>query len=163
MHPSSSSSSSARQCKREISRRFVVGMLVEREIEGIFFPARVTRLTYSDDGDRHAASGSADLVYLDDGNSESDVNLSDIREIREGSDDKSLSLQGPQGSLFGKLQKPLAGLIDDDDDERAKQTPTVVLHNDIDSEVIILNGANNKLAAGGGLRALRYLNRSKPS
>jgi len=37
--------------------------------------------------------------------------------------------------------------------------PTVVIHNNIDEddEAICLKGAENKLAAGGGLRALRYL------
>ena len=56
------------------------------------------------------------------------------------------------------LPKPLAGLVEDDSEARSTNRPTIVIHDCAETEqAIIINGAENKLAAGGGLRALRYL------
>lgn len=135
---------------------YSVNMHVEREIEGMFFPAVVkevnTRLEI------------LTLEYLDDGNREESVPFTEVRMASSGDSEfvAEPTIQR-RNSDMGKLRKPLAGLIEDDDDERAKHIPTVTIHKDADSEVIILNGAENKLAAGGGLRALRYLNKTKPS
>ena len=54
------------------------------------------------------------------------------------------------------------GLVDDDEDERKDHIPTVVVHDELDSgqgdvDAVCLKDAENKVAAGGGLRALRYL------
>ena len=58
------------------------------------------------------------------------------------------------------LARPLSGLVDDDYESRNRLKPKVHIHSnqdENDDESIILNGAENRLAAGGGLRALRYL------
>jgi hypothetical protein len=58
------------------------------------------------------------------------------------------------------LMKPLAGLIDDDCDMREEKMPTAILHTSDDTEdgaTIVLHGAEAQMAAGGGLRALRFL------
>ena len=48
--------------------------------------------------------------------------------------------------------------FEDDAIERRAHRPTVIMHSSTDTEeAIILNGAENRLAAGGGLRELRYL------
>ena len=53
---------------------------------------------------------------------------------------------------------PNLGLIEDDSEERRERVPTITIHNQVDDEdAIMLKGAENKQAAGGGLRALRYL------
>ena len=54
--------------------------------------------------------------------------------------------------------KPLAGLIEDDADIREKHTHVAQVHKSADTEdAIILHGEENAMAAGGGLRALRFL------
>lgn len=133
---------------------YSLNMRVEREIEGMFFPAVVKAV--------NARFETLCLEYLDDGNHEDGVPFAEVRSITT-SEEETIDeiVQHRRNSDIGKLRKPLAGLIEDDDDERAKHVPTVTIHKDADSEVIILNGAENKLAAGGGLRALRYLNKTK--
>lgn len=118
------------------------GELVERHIEGLWFRARVEDVDYRNKVVR--------LLYVDDGNTETNVYFD---EIRKSSDSENYSI-----SIRETLQKPLAGLVDDDSEIRKLQTPRVILHttSDVD-EAIILNGAENKLAAGGGIKALRYL------
>ena len=56
----------------------------------------------------------------------------------------------------------LVGLVEDDEKERGAHVPTVLVHDDVDNgdaagDVVCLKDAENKVAAGGGLRALRYL------
>lgn len=129
---------------------FARGMRVDRLIEGLWFEATIL--------DLDERECKARIKYIDDGNVEDDVFYEDLR-LAEGASSDSHSY--PRQRL-GDLQKPLSGLIDDDFDERLKHRPTVTIHNDAETEVIILNGAENKLAAGGGIRALRYLHRAKP-
>jgi hypothetical protein len=130
---------------------FSKGMVVDRHIEGLWFEARIIEL--------NERECTAKIKYVDDGNEEGEVSFDDLR-LSEGDRD-SCSSDYPRKRL-GDLQKPLSGLIDDDFDERSKHRPTVTIHHDTETEVIILNGAENKLAAGGGIRALRYLNKVKP-
>lgn len=127
--------------------KFAVGDKVMREIEGCFFGAVIERVR----------GRSADVRYYDDGNLEADVPLDELRFASEN-DDPDLISPRSGGSGKSSLPRPLVGLIEDDYETRKSQMPVIQVHNDNQTdEVIVLNGAENKLAAGGGLRALRYL------
>ena len=120
------------------------GDIVDRGIEGLWFGAIVESVDNK--------GKTLTLKYLDDGNIEDYVPFEDVRLKSSIEEDQPLT------SRRDTLPKPLAGLVEDDSDYRFVHKPTVVMHNDSESEnAIIINGAENKLAAGGGLRALRYL------
>jgi hypothetical protein len=127
--------------------RYKVGDQVERNIEGMWFVAVVERCSSSND--------SVDIKYLDDGNREDGVHTSEIRKHASSNSIGDENLQNRQKTT---LARPLAGLVEDDYEVRNAAKPTILLHeNGNIDEAIILNGAENRLAAGGGLRALRYL------
>ena len=98
------------------------------------------------------------IQYIDDNNVEDNVSFSEAERVTE--EYKQVDLGK---SRKDTLQKPLIGLFEDDHEIRKKHIPTVLIHDskydthEIEEEAIILNGAENRLAAGGGLRALRYL------
>jgi len=122
------------------------GDIVERNLEGMWFQAVIQEISLKDK--------LLTLKYLDDGNTENYVPFEETR--------KSTNINGStfirSPSKKDTLMRPLAGLVEDDYESRNLHQPTVVVHNSTnDHGAIILNGAENKLAAGGGLRALRYL------
>ena len=126
------------------------GMLVERLIEGLWFTAVIE--------DINSKHRNVTLKYLDDGNIEDAVSYEDVREISSNDLIAESKCEGKSGDAYSYLPKPLTGLIEDDYEIRKNHIPTVTVHNTSETdEAIILNGAENKLAAGGGLRALRYL------
>ncbi len=128
-------------------QKFVPGSKVKREIEGTYFGAIVERVR----------GNLVDIRYFDDGNIEVGVPSDEILNASENDDPELISPRSG-GSGKASLPRPLVGLIEDDYETRKSQMPIVQLHEDNQSdEVIVLNGAENKLAAGGGLRALRYL------
>lgn len=134
--------------------RFIKGDYVERQLEGVWFPASVEEVDLKG---QHSI-----IKYLDDGNIEKGVSFDDLRktESKDAKDSKGGGEGGGGGvhSVKDTLPKPLLGLIDDDCEARLRHVPKVTIHSTAESEeAIILNGAENKLAAGGGLRALRYL------
>jgi len=62
------------------------------------------------------------------------------------------------GSPKDTLKKPLLGLIEDDSEQRRNHVHKSVIHSGEETEeAIILHGAEHRMAAGGGLRALRFL------
>jgi hypothetical protein len=133
--------------------RIKTGDVVVRNIEGMEFEARVLEVNQK--------SATVTLEYLDDGNTESDVPFDEIQEIIEGKSDSISQSMSKNGRKIETLAKPLFGLVEDDHEIRKNHQPKVVIHEvlgeDDGKAAIILNGAENKLAAGGGLRALRYL------
>ena len=158
----------------ENSNTFSVGTLVERVIDGIWFVAKVE---FFDDFNRELR-----LRYTDDDNVEERVPVEDVRLAPDNANlhrDNQYSnninnndydnFSSPvefsnDKSIYDNdtLLKPLKGLIDDDANIRRAHRPTVIMHSNTDSEgAIILNGAENRLAAGGGLRALRYLRKGE--
>ena len=147
------------------------GTLIERCIEGQWFEAHVQSI----DSRREMVT----IKYCDDDNLEAMVSIKDLRPVERrgcGSDGDGGRGSGSGGSGGGggggsggsggdgaksirePLQKPLAGLIEDDSEIRCNHRPTVTVHADPNTdEAIIINGASDSLAVGGGLRALRYL------
>ena len=136
---------------------FQVGNLVERAIDGMWFLANVE---FYDDYNQELR-----LRYIDDGNVEERVPVDEVRinnDKYNNNYDSNGNYENSEPVRFiskgETLLKPLAGLIEDDAIERRAHRPTVIMHSSTDTEeAIILNGAENRLAAGGGLRALRYL------
>jgi len=123
--------------------------LLNAHSEGSWYPGRLQKVDLK--------AKTATIVYDDDGNIEASVPFSEIR--RRSSSKSSSSSTSTSVRIADTLPKPLAGLIDDDSDVRSKLRPTVIVHSEEDAGegAIVINGADNKLAAGAGLRALRYL------
>ena len=125
------------------------GTSVERNIDGDWFKA----IIQSTDMKTMLYS----IKYSDDGNIEVDVSSENLRVSMEtdGSDSTYHIFN------FAKkctLLKPLAGLIEDDYDTRNMQSPTITIHTDTSADqAIIIHGTTDRIAVGGGLRALRYL------
>lgn len=119
------------------------GSTVIRDIEGLCFVAVIQ--------DVYLHDNCATIKYIDDGNIECDVSL-DVLQLADDASRSTIPIKKDT------LRKPLAGLVEDDSDTRNKHTPTVFIHSsDNTDEAIIMNGAENKQPAGGGLRALRHL------
>lgn len=124
------------------------GEIVLRCIEGMVFTATIIEVNRKDE--------LVVLQYLDDGNIENAVSFDEIQQI--SSKDKNYDTEITSYSKIETLPRPLAGLVEDDYESRKNHTPTVFIHENAEGDAaIILNGAENRLAAGGGLRALRYL------
>jgi hypothetical protein len=125
------------------------GDIVVRSLEGMTFPAKIVFI--------HRRAQEVDLEYLDDGNIEKMVSFDEI----ERCDSRHTAQLRSPSQKINTLPKPLLGLVEDDYEIRNKHTPTIFVHEPAAEEetksAIILHGAENKLAAGGGLRALRYL------
>lgn len=161
---------------------FQPGCDVERIIDDVWYKGVL--------GEVDAELEEATVVY-DDGNTEPSVSFDDLRLYRPGdgagapiigskngyihSSASSSSGSGGRGSASdanGKeakaprvetLRKPLAGLVEDDCEDRNSHATFSVVHHSADTEeAIILNGAENELAAGGGLRALRFIRKKGP-
>jgi hypothetical protein len=133
----------------------LVGSLVEREIDGYWYPAKIESI----DNDVEDKNVYYTIRYLDDSKLEVNVPADEIRQHFEEIHIDTLRKQCADAEVKHSLQKPLKGLVEDDSKERSSHMPTVVIHNNQNEQedAICLKGAENKLAAGGGLRALRYL------
>jgi len=92
-----------------------VGNIVDRMIEGCWFPAEVMNIK------RHLLS----LRYLDDGNVEEMVPLDEVRPSHADKTDIQLKND--------TLLKPLLGLVEDDSEIRRAHQPTVIVHKDMDT------------------------------
>ena len=126
------------------------GDYVMRNIEGMKFVAKVLEVYFKDKEMK--------IQYIDDNNVEDNVSFDEVERVTEESKHNDSANAGK--SRKDTLQKPLIGLFEDDHEIRRNHKPTILIHDSahaIEEEAIILNGAENKLAAGGGLRALRYL------
>lgn len=126
------------------------GALVERNIDGEWFKATIQTID--------EVSKLYSIKYSDDGNIEDEVASEDLRLSVESSENPLSFL-----SIFSfvkkcTLPKPLAGLVEDDSDARNLQQTTVTVHTDTNTDhAVIINGTADRIAVGGGLRALRYL------
>eukprot|EP01041_Mallomonas_annulata_P006213 gene6213-12583_t len=128
--------------QNEETVEIIVGTIVERLIEGNWFVAEVQKIGKS----------GLSLRYLDDGNTEDSVAEDEVRICEK--DLKDMGAVKRQDTLI----RPLLGLVEDDSEIRRTHQTKAVIHKDMDTDqAIIINGGENELAAGGGLRALRYL------
>jgi hypothetical protein len=132
------------------------GCTVERHIEGMWFSAVVE---YADHKDC-----SVTVKYIDDGNVEECVPIEEIRraDFKLPNNNNCEEKESKDSNWWNPstVPKPLAGFIEDDYIERNSLQPEVIVHATAETEnAIIINGAQSKLAVGGGLKALRYLKR----
>ena len=153
-----------------------VGDMIERQIENMWFGAIIESVNLT----RRMLK----VRYLDDGNIEDGVPMSECRRVNEGGGEdgegkhdgnyeskgieskwESKHSEKHEGDTKGScvaikdtLLKPLAGLIEDDCNERSRSATVAKIHKSADTEdAIILHGEESRMAAGGGLRALRFL------
>ncbi len=140
-------------------------MTVERNIDGSWFGGHVVSV----DRDGEFLT----IKYFDDDNIEDMVPASEVRVYSS-----DVPIDSPKLARKNPLLKPLVGLMDDDENERRAHRPVAIVHSndsgkrhapiynlicltwryiDAEEKAIIINGSSTKLAAGGGLRALRYL------
>ena len=141
---------------------FQPGTSVERIIDDVWYRGVL--------GAVDAEIEEAQVVY-DDGNAEVDVSFDDLRIVPPGEPGSNsggnigdcAAAAGNKARRVETLPKPLAGLVEDDCEDRKSHATLSVVHNSADTEeAIILNGAENELAAGGGLRALRFIRKKGP-
>ena len=126
---------------------FTKGEIIQRHLEGMEFVAEILSIS--------AKTSHVTVRYLDDGNIEEDVEMDEISKYSG-----EAKYNGPPnaGSNQSSQMKPLAGLVEDDHEVRKNCQPVITVHQcSTEDGAILLNGAENKVAAGGGLRALRYL------
>ena len=155
---------------------YQVGDLIERQIESMWFQAVVEGVNLT--------RRSLKIRYIDDGNIEDGVAVVDCRRVEdndssEGKDGSFFESKGFESkwdenaskydrnndsgkgvsiSKEKQLKKPLAGLVDDDSHLREQHVTKAIIHSCADTEdAIILHGEESRMAAGGGLRALRFL------
>mmetsp|Transcript_11621 Transcript_11621/g.11999 ORF Transcript_11621/g.11999 Transcript_11621/m.11999 type:complete len:143 (+) Transcript_11621:57-485(+) len=127
---------------------FKIGMIVERIIEDTWFIGKIVE--YS------SRRGECSIRYLDDNLLESNVPIDEIRISSQ-----NININEIRAEKKSTLPKPLIGLVEDDSELRSVHQPVAIVHNDADTEkAIIINGSDKKLAAGGGIRALRYLKKA---
>lgn len=99
------------------------GTIVERFIEGTGFLAEII--------DFDSTQYEVTIRYLDDDNIEHNVPLEDIRESREVA-------PSPRRTVKDTLPKPLIGLLDDDSDYRLAHRPTVIIHQDDETGMLLI-------------------------
>jgi hypothetical protein len=136
-----------------MSQTLKIGTSVERNIDEVWFMAKIENID--------KITKLYTIRYSDDGNIEEQITIEDLR-VTNAIETLQNPLDGFMSIFsFAKkntLPKPLAGLVEDDSDARSMQKPTVIIHKDADTEeAIIINGSVDRIAVGGGLRALRYL------
>ena len=144
------------ESRDERGRVLAKGDLVERVIDDQLYKVTIEAIDYI----RCVVT----VRYIDDGNIEENVMFDEIKSgVNNVAAFNPLNIM----SVFNiketirkteTLLKPLKGLVEDDSDDRIKHIPTITIHQTVETEeAIIINGQENKLAAGNGLRALRYL------
>lgn len=129
-----------------------VGTLVERQLDNEIFLGVIETI----DQTKRCVT----IRYIDDNNTEDNISMDDVKyhDKAESKDIENRINIESKGFRKDTLLKPLLGLIEDDSDYRNSITPIVTIHDSVETEeAIILNGAENKLAVGGGLRAIRKL------
>lgn len=140
------------------------GTLVQRDLDGFWFPARVVRVDSSDPG-----NVTYDIEYLDDGKNESMVEQDELR--LGGPLDATAPV--PAQPLPLPLENLLVHIGKGDEDEYGAQakTPRAIVHSngsmsknaagdeqdEEDSMAIVVNGSESRLAVGGGIRGIRSL------
>lgn len=139
-----------------MSHPWPAGTLVDRDIDGMWFPARILK----------AKSRSYDVEYLDDGNTEQGVGWDELRLANGARDDKL----APAAPLKLPLENLILGGLGKDDPAEVK-TPRAIVHNtprtrgpfendEAEANAFVVNGDNSQIALGGGVRGIRFLRSS---
>uniref|UniRef100_K3X7F7 Tudor domain-containing protein n=1 Tax=Globisporangium ultimum (strain ATCC 200006 / CBS 805.95 / DAOM BR144) TaxID=431595 RepID=K3X7F7_GLOUD len=131
---------------------FRVGSRVERELDGLWFPATVVGV--DDDG-------LFELEYDEDHNHEMDISADELRHLDENVQrPKTPALVPTLTPQQRELMRKDSLLFQSTTDYDPNKMPTVVLHHQGESHAAsgyIINGLENNIAAGNGLRGIRWL------
>ncbi|EQC32022.1 hypothetical protein SDRG_10221 [Saprolegnia diclina VS20] len=127
---------------------FEVGVKVERDIDGLWFPGVVVAVSDDDE--------TCDVQYDEDSKIEEAVPLCELRRF----DADRLGNQAPPRSYtsHGHRDESSSLLLQPDYDPN--KAPTIVLHNKGEANGgngYIINGLETNVAAGNGLRGIRWL------
>lgn len=178
----------ANQAERQLSSScpYQINCIVERNIDNEWYKARITMvdeeieevcLLYLDDGNKEddvsfdeirpevveepCQQNTSTLIPCLTHRFDNEPTQRAAETIRTASSSTTRCINRP--NIKDTLKKPLAGLFDDDSEARKEHVTTSIVHKCADTEeAIILNGAENQLAAGGGLRALRFIRKQGP-
>eukprot|EP00638_Chattonella_subsalsa_P008602 CAMPEP_0117754038 /NCGR_PEP_ID=MMETSP0947-20121206/12594_1 /TAXON_ID=44440 /ORGANISM="Chattonella subsalsa, Strain CCMP2191" /LENGTH=155 /DNA_ID=CAMNT_0005573057 /DNA_START=88 /DNA_END=552 /DNA_ORIENTATION=+ len=151
--------------EQEIRSIWQVGDTVERNIDTEWFAAKILRI-FEEDDDYVVY----DLEYIDDGNIENGVAEDELRtadhesiEVALARADESATKGGAGGT---RAPRPLTGALfpasqedEEEDAKRAAQTPRVIVHGlaeDGEATAYVINGPENNVATGSGLRGIRW-------
>ncbi|ETI42454.1 hypothetical protein F441_12395 [Phytophthora nicotianae CJ01A1] len=138
------------QGKYRKSTVFRVGTRVERELDGLWFPGTIT--------DAEPDSDCYEVEYDEDMNRESEVSGSELRLL-----DPSRTREKPVPNELTPQQREILrkdSLLMQTPDYDPNKAPTVVLHHQGETNAAsgyIINGLENNVATGNGLRGIRWL------
>ncbi|DBA02022.1 TPA: hypothetical protein N0F65_000269 [Lagenidium giganteum] len=135
--------------------KWAVGLRVEREIDGLWFPATIVRV--ADDGDDCLF----EIEYDEEHTREADVSKDELRPLDEHDENARCPPKTSRPSLTPQQQRELKdSLLFQATDYDPNKAPTVVVHHKGESasaSAYIINGLENNIAAGNGLRGIRWL------
>ncbi|KAG7392772.1 hypothetical protein PHYPSEUDO_014259 [Phytophthora pseudosyringae] len=129
---------------------FRVGSRVERELDGLWFPGTIT--------DVEAGSDCYEIEYDEDMNREGEVPGSELRLV-----DPSRTREAPPKTELTAQEREMLrkdSLLMQTPDYDPNKAPTVVLHHQGETNAAggyIINGLENNVATGNGLRGIRWL------
>ncbi|KAE8978709.1 hypothetical protein PF002_g25380 [Phytophthora fragariae] len=129
---------------------FRVGSRVERELDGLWFPGTIT--------DAEPSSDCYEVEYDEDMNREGEVSASELRLL-----DPSRSREAPAKTALTAQEREMLrkdSLLMHTPDFDPNKAPTVVLHHQGETNAAagyIINGLENNVATGNGLRGIRWL------
>eukprot|EP00615_Pteridomonas_danica_P013116 CAMPEP_0114342096 /NCGR_PEP_ID=MMETSP0101-20121206/9538_1 /TAXON_ID=38822 ORGANISM="Pteridomonas danica, Strain PT" /NCGR_SAMPLE_ID=MMETSP0101 /ASSEMBLY_ACC=CAM_ASM_000211 /LENGTH=139 /DNA_ID=CAMNT_0001476023 /DNA_START=213 /DNA_END=632 /DNA_ORIENTATION=+ len=136
--------------------------MVQRNIDDIWFPARI--LSESKKNPSTTSIRNYDVQYLDDGKTEIGVPQDELRLTSE--------VDRQHNIAPAALSLPLEGLLDicgtNGSSPEIVRTPRAIIHDqegnvkdaERDSNVFIIEGQQEKLAVGGGMRGIQFLRHS---
>mmetsp|Transcript_32041 Transcript_32041/g.55128 ORF Transcript_32041/g.55128 Transcript_32041/m.55128 type:complete len:188 (-) Transcript_32041:107-670(-) len=137
---------------------WLAGTMVQRDIDGMWFPARILSI-----GTNAVGELSYDIEYLDDGNTEHTVPSYELRIATAANSDE------PPPSLPAPLPLPLEGLLGyaQEDTSAPAKTPRAIVHTQNDdtaaATVFVVDGSQSSVPRGGGVRSIRFLRQSTRS
>ncbi|TMW69422.1 hypothetical protein Poli38472_001578 [Pythium oligandrum] len=137
------------------NRKWRVGTRVERELDGLWFPGTIVHC--------HDGGEAYDVEYDEDQNCEPEVPVEELRLLDEQAIKDPNEIPRPQTALSQQQQKDLLrdSLLLQTSDYDPNKAPTVVLHHRGETHAAasayIINGLENNIAAGNGLRGIRWL------
>lgn len=136
--------------KRRRPNAFSIGSRVERELDGLWFPGTIV--------DAEPDSDCYEVEYDDDMNREGEVSASELRLL-----DPNRTLEVPMKKELTAQQREMLrkdSVLMQTPDYDPNKAPTVVLHHQGETNAAagyIINGLENNVATGNGLRGIRWL------
>uniref|UniRef100_A0A6S9KAU9 Tudor domain-containing protein n=1 Tax=Heterosigma akashiwo TaxID=2829 RepID=A0A6S9KAU9_HETAK len=154
--------------ENEIRSIWQVGNVVERDIDGEWYAAKIVSVI-QDEFDEIIY----DVEYVDDGNVEHGVPEDELRTGDHETLEQALAKADDEGNSDNQSKagrpreapRPLGGALfptrgEEEEEKRRQAAPRVVVHGlaqDGEATAYIINGPENNVATGSGLRGIRWL------